>query len=81
MTRPLLLLGIAAAAALTGCGREQQLAFPADKPGPARAVGALARPTPEQLMTPSAEARPERSDELLHQSDERQPDPFDLPPA
>jgi hypothetical protein len=32
-------------------------------------------------MTPSPQARPMRSDELLKQSEERQTDEFDLPPS
>jgi hypothetical protein len=31
-------------------------------------------------MTPSVQARPQRSDELLKQSEERRDDRFDLPP-
>jgi len=69
-----------AALALAGCGAANGL-----KPGtgaslPPKPYGAPATPTPAQLMTASAQARPERSDELLRKSEARRGDEFDLPP-
>jgi hypothetical protein len=68
------------ALALGGCGSAGQL-----KPGPGDALpvapyGARATPTPRDLLTPTTQQRPERSDELLRRSDERRSDEFDLPP-
>jgi hypothetical protein len=66
--------------AMAGCGREASL-----KPAPGRALPvkplmARTTPTPEQLLTAPAYARPERVDELVKRSQPRQSDPFDLPP-
>ena len=36
--------------------------------------------TAEELLEPSPQARPERSIELRSESEEREDDPFDLPP-
>jgi hypothetical protein len=38
------------------------------------------QPTVEELIEPSSQARPKRSDELLKRSEERREDKFDLPP-
>lgn len=65
---------------LTGCGSAGAL-----KPAPGEALpvapyGARATPTPDQLLTPTPQQRPERSTELLRRSEERRSDDFDLPP-
>ena len=65
---------------LVGCGSTQDL-----KPAPGTSLpvaprGATATPTPAELLTPSVQARPTRSNELLTQSKPRKPDEFDLPP-
>jgi hypothetical protein len=75
------ILILAAALALSACGRRAQLAYPADTPGPATPAGATQPPTAAEQVTPPTQAQPARSDELLKQSDERESDPFDLPPA
>lgn len=67
--------------ALAGCGSANGL-----KPGPSasmppKAYGATEDKTAKQLATPSNQARPERSDELLRSSDQRRGDAFDLPPT
>ncbi len=65
---------------LSACGGRQVLA-PKDgvalppKPEFARTV-----PTPDDLMTPDDQARPQRNDELLLKSEKRRDDKFDLPP-
>lgn len=71
----------ALALGLASCGGRQPLKPLAGQKGPAVPRGAAAAPTAQQLMTPSTQARPERNVELLTQSQERQDDPFDLPPA
>ena len=68
------------ALALAGCGASRL------KPAPGEALpvapyGATATPTPGQLLTPSNQARPQRSDELLTASEDRRSDDFDLPPG
>ncbi len=70
-----------AALALSGCGRRQELTYPASGPRPATPVGAIATPTPEKLVTPSPQARPQRSDEPVSRGEARTSDPFDLPPG
>jgi hypothetical protein len=65
---------------LAGCGSAGQL-----KPAPGEALpvapyGATATPTPRDLLTPTTQQRPQRSDELLRRSEERRSDEFDLPP-
>lgn len=67
--------------ALAGCGSANGL-----KPGPNVALppapfGATEAKSAKQLTTPSNQARPERSDELLRSSDQRRGDEFDLPPT
>ena len=70
----LLVLGLAA------CGGRQPLKPVEGQKMPAVPVGAVAAPTAQQLMTPSMQSRPERSVDILSQSEERKDDPFDLPP-
>jgi len=65
---------------LCACGSAAGL-----KPAPGQALppapfGAAAQPTPDQLITPTTQQRPQRSDELLRRSDRRRSDEFDLPP-
>ncbi len=72
---PLLLLALAA------CGSRGQLTPVEGTPLPVAPYAATATPTPDQLLTPSIQARPQRSDELLRQSEERKPSDFDLPPT
>jgi len=76
-----LMLGTALVLALAGCGRRADLAYPVGAPGPAVPTGETRAPTPAELLTPTPQARPMRSDELLKQSEERQTDEFDLPPS
>lgn len=76
-----LALALVASLALSACGRRADLAFPKEAPGPAIPAGNTAAPTTRELLTPSTQARPQRSDELLKQSEERESDELDLPPA
>ncbi len=80
--RSLMLTGaVLALIATTGCGRRADLSYPEGSSGPATPAGASAPPTPPELVAPTTQARPKRSDELLRQSEEREADEFDLPPA
>lgn len=67
--------------ALAACGGREELQPAQGKALPPAPYGAEAQATPTQLMTPSVQARPERSDELLRRSEERRDDRFDLPPS
>lgn len=67
--------------ALTACGAARDLKPAAGEALPVAPYGAATTPTPSQLLTASSQARPERSDELLKNSEERQGNEFDLPPA
>lgn len=67
--------------ALSACGAARDLKPAAGKALPVAPYGATAAPTPNQLLTASAQARPTRSDDLLTNSQERQGNEFDLPPA
>lgn len=67
--------------ALSACGAARDLKPAAGKALPVAPYGAAATPSPNQLLTASSQARPERSDELLRSSEERQGNEYDLPPA
>ncbi len=76
MKRLIILVGLA----LSGCGTAGGLQ-PADgKTLPVAPYGARKTPTPDDLLTPTTQERPQRSDEVLTNSSERRSDEFDLPP-
>ena len=66
--------------ALTACGQRADLEPLAGETLPPAPVGASEPKTTEELLTPTPQAAPERSVELRRRSEERQDDPFDLPP-
>lgn len=71
---------VALALLLTGCG-----SAPGLQPAPGAALpvapyGATATPAARDLLAPTTQQRPQRSDELLRRSEERRADDFDLPP-
>ena len=73
-------LTIVAGLFLAGCGAAKEL-----QPAPGRALppkpyGATATPTAGQLLTPTTQQRPQRSDDLIRGSEQRRSDEFDLPP-
>ncbi len=68
------------AALLAGCGTAAPLAPPQGASLPTAPYGATERPSAEELLRREALAAPERSVELRRRSEERQDDPFDLPP-
>ncbi|MEO7564256.1 MAG: hypothetical protein ABIS46_03395 [Sphingomicrobium sp.] len=79
--RVLASVAIAATIAATGgCGRVADLEPAAGKALPVKPLMARTTPTAEELLTPPANARPDRIDELLKRSERRNSDPFDLPP-
>lgn len=75
---PILLAGVALA--LAGCGGRQKLTPAPGNSLPVAAYGTEQPATPEELMEPSTQARPERNVELLRRSQRRAEDPFELPP-
>jgi hypothetical protein len=72
--------GLAALALLGACGSKQALQPPAGESRVPIPRGATERPTPQQLVTPPPQTRPERNVEPLTKSEERTDDPFDTPP-
>jgi len=66
---------------LAGCGSAAGLKPAPGANLPVAPLGAAATPTPQELLTPTSQERPQRSDELLRRSDERRSDEFDLPPS
>ena len=71
---------LALALVLAACGRVGELRPPPGGSLPVKPKLATTTPTPEELLTPPAVARPVRVDEVLRRSEPRQPDRFDLPP-
>ena len=67
--------------ALAGCGSAGKLKPAPGEHLPVAPYGATATPTPGDLLTPTQQQRPQRSDELLKSSEERRSDEFDLPPT
>lgn len=76
--RPLILL--AGAMLLAACGSRAPLTPPAGASLPVAPHGATTEPSADELLRRDALAAPERSVELRRRSEERQDDPFDLPP-
>jgi hypothetical protein len=83
MRRPILAAGaiMAATLAVAGCGRQVALT---PEPGMAPVPTPAFASEPESsdaLMRASTQARPRRNVDILSRSEERQADPFDLPPG
>ena len=79
MTRcaPLALLLLAG---LAGCGSRSDLTPAADAALPPAPYGRTDPPTAAELLVLEPQAAPERTVELRRESEEREDDPFDLPP-
>ena len=80
MSRLATLPVIALAALLAGCGTQAPLTPPKGARLPDAPYGSTDKPTADELLRRDALAAPERSVELRRRSEERQDDPFDLPP-
>jgi len=76
--RPISLVVLAAA--LAACGSKAALTPPPGHDLPVASYGQDHRPTAEELLQPPEQAAPERSVELRRRSEEREDDPFDIPP-
>jgi len=68
------------AVALAACGSREPLRPAEGASLPPRPAMAAATPTVDQLLTPTTEQRPGRSEELLRRGEIRGDDRFDLPP-
>ncbi len=71
---------VLAALAVAACGNRADLKPAAGASLPPKPYGAVATPTPAQLVQTPPQTRPTRSDEVLRSSEERRSDEFDLPP-
>ena len=78
-TRKLLLIGLGLS--LVACGKVGDLEPRTGTAMPPKAYGQKTEQTAEVLTTPSVQARPGRTDELLKRSERREDDPFDVPPG
>jgi hypothetical protein len=67
-------------ALLAACGQKRDLIPPPGHDLPPVPYGADHQPTAEELLVSDPQAAPERSVELRRRSEEREDDPFDLPP-
>jgi hypothetical protein len=74
----LILVGLAC---LSACGNMEPLQPKAGQGMPAKPAMAARAPTTDELLTPPPHARPDRQDDGLRRSEEREDDPFDLPPT
>lgn len=69
------------AISVTACGKVGDLEPRTGNSLPPKAYGQSIDQTAEVLTTPSVQARPGRTDELLKRSERREDDPFDVPPG
>ena len=77
MRKTLVLLALATLAA---CGQRSDLEPLAGEALPVAPYGTAVRPSGEELLELDPQAAPERNVELRRRSEEREDDPFDLPP-
>ena len=75
-----LVLALLTLTALSACGARAPLAPTESASLPPAPYGAEEQPDAEQLLELETLAAPERSVELRRRSEEREDDPFDLPP-
>lgn len=69
------------ALALASCGTQRDLQPVAGASLPPSPYGRTDPPSSAELLERDAQAAPARSEELRRQSEEREDDPFDLPPS
>lgn len=73
-------LGLGLGLTLSACGARAPLQPLAGNERPVAAYGEVDKPDAEQLLELPTLAAPERSVELRLRSEEREDDPFDIPP-
>ena len=71
---------LAALLALSACGQKAALTPVAGQDLPPKPYGAEVQPDSQDLLALDPQAAPDRSVELRTRSEEREDDPFDLPP-
>lgn len=67
-------------ALLAGCGARRELMPLKGHSLPQAPYGRGDKPGPDALLTPPVQAKPQRNIELRSRSENREDDPFDLPP-
>ena len=70
-----------AALCLTACGEVEPLTPAAGDGVPIAPAQSARAPTTEEMLTPPPVTRPVRQEDTLRRSEEREDDPFDLPPT
>lgn len=75
-----LLVIVPMGALLCSCGQTADLRPAEGRALPTAPYGRDDQPKAEELLEPTPQAAPERSVELRRRSEEREDDPFDLPP-
>jgi hypothetical protein len=73
-------LALAFVVLLAACGQRAALEPLAGESMPVAPIGASEPKTVDELLEPTPQAAPERNVELRRRSEEREDDPFDLPP-
>ncbi len=73
-------IALAALALLAACGQKSDLEPAPGASLPPAPYGAEVQPSAEDLLALDPQAAPDRSVELRTRSEEREDDPFDLPP-
>jgi hypothetical protein len=71
---------LALSALLAACGQTQDLRPAVGESLPPPPFGRADRPSAAELLAVKPQAAPQRSVELRRRSEEREDDPFDLPP-
>jgi hypothetical protein len=66
---------------VSACGRQVSLRPKRGSSLPLKPEGAVKTPTADDLIKPTTQAKPQRSDEQLKRSEQRREDEFDLPPS
>jgi hypothetical protein len=75
-----ILLGTLGALALAGCGNKAELKLAPDQTPPPIPYGREVQPGADDLLKTPAQAAPARNVEPRRRSQDREDDPFDLPP-
>ena len=80
MNRKHIIFVFAVCIAAGACGQKTMLEPATDASLPQTPYGSTVQPEADDLLEPDTLAQPERSIELRTRSEEREDDPFDLPP-
>jgi hypothetical protein len=75
-----ILLALSSCFVLSACGQAQDLRPEVGESLPPPPFGRTDPPSAEELLTVDPQAAPERNVELRRRSEEREDDPFDIPP-